>query len=52
VMERAGLRPSEFARRGGDAPIVLVGRKLGKPWFCPDCCQLDEVTKKGAYPLP
>jgi len=34
------------------SPVVIVSEKNGKARFCVDCRQLNNITKKDAYPLP
>ena len=33
-------------------PIILVHKKDGSICFCMDCCKVNDVTWKDAYPLP
>jgi len=34
------------------SPVLIVPKKNGKARFCVDYRQLNNITKKGAYPLP
>ena len=49
MMEKKVISPSKSPWA---SPIVPVQKKDGSTRFCVDCCKVNKVTRKDAYPIP
>lgn len=52
VDEMLSLKVVEHCESPWSSPVLVVGKKDGKPRFCLDSRKLNSVTKKDAYNLP
>lgn len=52
VDEMLSLDVVEYCESPWSSPVLVVGKKDGKPRFCLDSRKLNSVTKKDAYNLP